>query len=335
MTKKQKSEILSLLKASKTILLFPHVQMDGDSFGSSLALCRALRKEGKIVYILLEENIPKNLAFLCGANCEDDCSEYCVEHIDLPEAPDFCLAIDCSDRGRLESRTELFFSGKKTGSIDHHVTHEVFADHTFVDKNAAATGEIIYQVLKEMGLSIDKMTAEALYVAIVTDTGNFQYSNTTKNTHLVITELYDCGIDHTEIAVKLYQNMRPEKVKLTGIALAGMEFFSEGKACITLITQEDLKRSGAFFNESEGIVEQLRNISGVEISIVLKEDKDKLKVKVGMRAKKQANVALISQVFGGGGHEKAAGCTIEGSIEEARIKIMEAAAKELARISGK
>ncbi len=333
MRNSQHTKIIELLKESQTILLFPHVQMDGDSFGSSLALCRALRKEGKTVYVLFEETIPHNLAFLCGENCEDDCREYCVEQIELPTVPDLCLAIDCSDRSRLESRTELFFSGRQTACIDHHVTHEEFAQYNYVDTTAAATGEIIYRTLQLLEIEIDQMTAEALYAAIVTDTGSFQYSNTTKNTHLTVTELFDRGIDHNKISIRLFQNVRPEKVKLTGIALAGMEFFSEGKGCISLISQDDFKRSGAFFHETEGIVEQLRNIKGVEIAIVLKDDHGK--VKVGLRAKEKANVALISQAFGGGGHERAAGCTIQGTLEQARKKIIEAASAELVRISGK
>jgi len=333
MTTGQLNKIVELLREAQTVLLFPHVQIDGDAFGSSLALCGALRNQGKQVYVLMEEGIPHNLSFLCGEFYEEDCRKYCVEQIELEQAPDLCLAIDCSDRSRLESRTEVFFRGKNTACVDHHVTHEPFADYSYVDTGAAATGEIVYDLLQLLEIEIDKMTAEAIYVAIATDTGNFQYSNTRKETHLAIAGLFDRGINHNAISVNLYQNIRPEKVKLTGIALARMEFFCDGKACITMLSQEDFQKSGAFFSESEGIVEQLRNIQGVEIAIVLKEDQGK--VKVGMRSKQEANVAKISTGFGGGGHERAAGCTIAGTLLEARAKIKEAASEELLRISQK
>ena len=328
MRNSQLAIILELLRDARTILLFPHVQMDGDAFGSSIALCRMLRNEGKTAFVIVNEQIPQNLVFLVS----DGCAEYCVESIELPEPPDLCFAIDCSDRLRIEGREELFLSGKKTACIDHHVTHDGFAQYNYIDTKAAATGEIVFRLAKLLETELDTMTAEAIYVAIVTDTGNFQYSNTTKKTHAAVAELYDCGIDHSKISVELFQSIRREKLILTGIVLSTMVFFADGKGCITSITKEALRQSGAFMSETEGIVEQLRNIRGVEIAIILKEDDGR--VKVGMRSKTAADVAAISQRFGGGGHEKAAGCTIEGTVDEAMTLIVNAAEAELARVFG-
>lgn len=321
-------KILELLKEAHSVLLFPHVQIDGDAFGSSLALCRVLRNEGKTAYIIMNEPVPQNMEFLCG----EDCAGFCVADMDLPDAPDLCLAVDSSDLSRLEKRETLFFSAKDTACIDHHATHDEFTQYCYVDAKAAATAEIVFQMLKQMEAKIDTMTAEALYLGLVTDTGNFQYSNTTKMTHRMAAELFDYGIDHNKVSVNLFQSVRLEKVRLTASALSKMELLAGGKGCIACISQDMLKESGALLNETEGISEQLRNIRGVEISAVLKEDAGR--IKVGLRAKTTANVAAIAQQFGGGGHEKAAGCSIEGSMEDAREKIITAVEAELTRVFG-
>ena len=305
-------QIAEILQNGKTILLFPHMQIDGDALGSSVALCRVLRKQGKQAYILIEEEIRWNLAFL------DE--EYCISDQEIFDEIDICLAVDCSDLARVGKRKGTYFSGKRTISIDHHLTNISFADYNYNDGSAAATGEIVFRLFKEMESDIDSLTAEALYAAIVTDTGNFQYSNTTKETHLITANLYDYGMDHNKVIVSIYQNTRREKVKIISKALSTMEFFCNGKGNIAYVSRDMLQETGALINETEGIVEQLRNINGVEISIFLKEEADT--IKVGMRAKTIANVAEIAQYFGGGGHKKAAGCTIKGTLENVKTQII-------------
>ena len=239
--------------------------------------------------------------------------------MELPDAPDLCLAVDCSDLSRLEGREDIFFSAKDTACIDHHVTNEAFAKYDYVDTKAAATAEIVYRMFQKMEAKVDTVAAEALYVGVATDTGKlpvFQYDE--KDAPDDCEAVFDYGIDHNNISVNLFQSVRMEKIKLTAIALSEMKLFADGKACITYISQKALQESGALFNETEGIIEQLRNIKGVEISVVLKEDAGR--IKVGLRAKTIANVATVAQQFGGGGHEKAAGCTIEGSMEDVRQK---------------
>ncbi|MDD2215985.1 MAG: bifunctional oligoribonuclease/PAP phosphatase NrnA [Eubacteriales bacterium] len=312
-------QIAEILQHGKTILLFPHMQIDGDALGSSVALCRVFRKQGKQAYILIEEQIPGNLAFL------DE--EYCISDQEMFDEIDICLAVDCSDLARVGKRKDTFFNGKSTISIDHHLTNISFADYNYNDGSAAATGEIVFCLFKEMKSEIDTLTAEALYAAIVTDTGNFQYSNTTKETHLITANLYDHGIDHNKVIVSIYQNIRREKVKIISKVLSTMDFFCNGKGNIAYVSQDMLQETGALIHETEGIVEQLRNINGVEISIFLKEEADT--IKVGMRAKTIANVAEIAQYFGGGGHKKAAGCTIKGTLENVKTQIIAVAEDHL------
>lgn len=206
--------------------------------------------------------------------------------------------------------------------IDHHFTSLHFADYNYIDPTAGATGEIIYDLLCEMNLSIDQEMGEALFAAITTDTGNFQYSNTTRKTHIVVGNLYDIGIDANKVSVEIYENVRLEKLLIKCKGISTMQVFADGKAAIAFVTQNMLSEIGATIDETEGIGEMLRSISGIEISAFLKEE-NSTTIKVGMRAKTYGNVAKICEKFGGGGHIKAAGCTINDTMEAATRLIME------------
>lgn len=302
-------EIAKILMTSKSVLLFTHINMDGDTLGSSVALCIALRKLGKQAHILIEDDIAAFLQFLDN--------NYCTYDKNIIENPDICLCIDCGDVDRFKKRKEKYFEGKQKGCIDHHITTEPFADFNFIDPTASATGEIIYDLLKELPVEIDKEIGSAIFAAITTDTGNFQYSNTTKKTHLIAAELCDYDVDYNEISVELYQNDRLEKLLLRTKALQEMKVFADGQAVICGVTQKILDETQGKMEETEGIIETLRNISGIEIAVFVKEIGEK-KCKVSMRSKKFVNVAEMSQKLNGGGHARAAGCTVLQSFEETK-----------------
>jgi phosphoesterase RecJ-like protein len=310
------------LKDAQTVLLYPHVIMDGDTLGSSIALCIALRKMGKKAHILIEDEIPSYLLFL-----EKD---YCTFDRNILDAPDVSISVDCSDIERFVMRKDKFLTGKSSICLDHHRTNNFFADLNYIDVNAAATGEIVYDLIKAMDATLDVEMAEAIYTAITTDTGNFQYTNTTRITHLITADLFDIGIDLEKISVEVYQNIRHEKLKIMNEVINTLEMLYDGKADIAYVTQEMLEKTGALMEETEGIIEILRNISGVEISAFLKESKSN-EIKVGLRAKTYGDVSRIAQSFGGGGHKKAAGCTLNTSLEEAKQKI---SAAIVAHLSG-
>lgn len=315
MKKSTLKEIAGKLKEAETILLYPHVIMDGDTLGSSIALCAALRKIGKKAHILIEDAIPSYLFFL-----EKD---YCTYDQNIIETPDISMSVDCSDIERFVKRKDKFLTGKSSICIDHHRTNNYFAELNYIDEHAGAVGEIVYDLIRIMGIELDVEMAEAIYTAISTDTGNFQYTNTTKTTHLITAELFDAGIDLEKISVEVYQNTRYEKLKILNEVISTIEVFSGGKADIAYVTQEMLAKTGAIMEETEGIIETLRNIRGVEISTFLKETGPD-EIKVGLRAKTYGDVAVIAQSFGGGGHRKAAGCTLNTSLQEAK-KLVSAA----------
>lgn len=306
-------EIETALFAARRILVLPHVNMDGDTLGSSVAICRALRSSGREAVVLIDETIPDNLQFLDHGECTADLEAF--------KNPDLCIAVDCSDVHRLGSRKDHFLQAPLKICVDHHETNDSFADMNYIEPATAATGEIVYRLLSLTSTSsgrdlIDQKTAEAIYSAIVTDTGNFQYSNTTAQTHLIVADLFGKGIDHSGVSVKLYQNMRAERLILQTKILETMEFFCDGHVNLAYVTQDMLKETGGAMDETEGVVEALRNLRDVEISIFLKENAER-EIKVSFRAKSYGDVASISGVFGGGGHKKAAGCTIRKPLKEA------------------
>lgn len=314
--------ISGVLSGAERILLFPHINMDGDALGSAAALCHVLRRMGREAFVLLEDKIPDNLAFLDRG--------YCTFDADRIGEPDLCVCVDCGDAGRFPKRREAFMRGKTTMCIDHHATSDPFCRYNLIDPGACATGELIYKVICAMGQEIDRETGEALFAAITTDSGNFQYSNTTKETHEIVASLYDSGLDANGVSVKIYETVRLEKLKIRAHVLENITLYGGGRLCIGFVTQEMLKETGALMEETEGVVAELRSIDGVQIAVFIKEEEERL-CKVSLRAKSVGDVAEIAAAFNGGGHKKAAGCTLHCTLREAEEKMRAAALENLER----
>ena len=300
-------EIGNLLKNADSILIFPHLNPDGDALGSATALCLALRKLGKTAWVLMEDEVPQYISFI-----EFGC---CTQDKNLIEKPDICICVDCGEESRFPKRADKFSEGKLKLCVDHHVTDKGFGDRYYIDESSAAAAQLIYKLIAEMGVEMDKQMANALYVGLSTDTGSFQYSNTTAETHMTAAALHEVGINHVDITVKLYQNISRKKIEIQKKVLETMEVFADGRAAIAYITMEMIEDIGASEDDAEGMVDILRNIEGVEIAIFLKEKQDG--IKASMRAKTYGNVDKIAKEFGGGGHIKAAGCTIKMSMADA------------------
>lgn len=301
------NEIAKVILDSDNILLYPHLNMDGDAMGSSAALCRAIRNTGKKCYILIEDKVADNLSFMDNG--------YCTTDADIISNPELSICIDCGEESRFPGRAEKFRSSKLTMCIDHHRTTKEFCDYNHVDPEAAATAQLIYKVIKAMDVPVDKEIGEALFAAITTDTGNFQYSNTTEETHRIVAELYEAGIDANGVSVEIYENNRIQRLMISSRILGTLETILDGKCALCYVTREMLDETGAMMEETEGVVQQLRSIAGVEVAVFLKE-KDADTTKVSMRSKSYANVAEIAESFGGGGHIRAAGATINRPVRE-------------------
>ena len=306
------------IMAAESVYIFSHIVADGDALGSCAALCHALRMQGKEADILFEDEVPDHLRFL-----DQGYIIFADENTELP-VRDLCIALDCSSPSRFPKREKLFYhAGKKTVCIDHHISRGEMAEVSYIDSAASATAEIVYELLLYMGIQPDKEIGEAVYTGIATDTGNFQYTNTTKKTHLIAAELYDLGIDTKKINVILYQSDRLQKLRLRNLIMNEMNLFCDGLASIAYVTLDMYWEADARVEESDGINAVLRDIRGVEIGVFLRE-KHPEEVKVGLRSKKYIDVSEICAKFGGGGHKHAAGCTIHKTMEETIPLIREA-----------
>jgi phosphoesterase RecJ-like protein len=226
-------------------------------------------------------------------------------------------------------RKTLFGSGALTVCVDHHKTSLPLLDLNYIDGEAAATAEIIYDLIPLLGVAIDEEIGGALYAGIVTDTGKFQYSNTTQKTHLIAAELHTIGVRTSEISIMLYQNERMEKRLLESRILGEAERFADGRAVISCITQKMLRETGGRLDETDGVAEALRDIRGVELACLLKE-KSARTIKVSLRSKRAFDAAAFSAENGGGGHSRAAGFTVNGrSVEDVKGLLVRQLAERL------
>jgi len=318
-------DIISVLREAKSVVILPHVSADGDALGSSLALALALEKLDKKATIYLEEDIPDIYAFLPGRPLSGVFHE--SEAFSGSSAEDIwsgCVvtALDTGDIGRLGTRAGIFEKAEVTVNIDHHATNTCFARHNYIHKGSSAVGEIVYQMIKMMGLDIDPDMAVCLYVAIATDTGGFRYSNTTSITHQIVADLISTGIDIAEISQKVFDTVSLQKVRLMGMVIGSLEFFENGTISVVTVSRKMMEDSGARDEDCDGIVNIGRSIKGVEVAVMLREAGNG-EIRVNLRSNRDTDVSVVANLYSGGGHKKAAGCTIKGNLQEVKQKIVE------------
>ncbi len=320
--KTKANRIKEKIDEAEKILVVSHISPDGDSIGSILGLGLGLQKEytDKTVHIAIADMIPGRYSFLKTDN---------ILFTKSSEKYDTVFVLDCGD---LE-RAGMEIDEKKVINIDHHITNPEYGELTLVKPDASSTSEIVGELLKELGIELDKDIAESLYTGITSDTGSFKYSNTTGKTHRIAADLLDTGIDIDKISTKLYQNRSVTATKLMKEAIDNMKLFLGGKIVFLEINQEILDRCGANVRDSDMLVEFLRDMEGVEISILLKPLEKGYKG--SLRSKTDADVSGIASEFGGGGHVKAAGFASTLPKEEIVQKLVEYAKDEIKRISAR
>ncbi len=307
--------IATIMKDINSVLLFPHINMDGDALGSCSALCLALRSLGKKAYVVINEPVPKNLDFLeCGCTTEDD---------SILDDVELTLLLDCNSKNRIAGREEAFERGRIKGCIDHHAVGvtDIKFDFIRTEPKSAATGEIIYQLIRNLGVDINLDIANCLFAAITTDTGNFQHNNTTKRSHDIVGHFYKVpGFDSKAISALIYDRQSKEALMMEGKILSQLEFYADGKVAVGAVTQALLEECGCTMDEAEGMIQRIMSIDGVEVGVLFKEGLEN--VRASLRAKYYANVAAVATLFGGGGHIKASGCTFDESIADAKDKLI-------------
>jgi phosphoesterase RecJ-like protein len=308
-------EVVDLFESYENFLLFPHVSMDGDTLGASVAIALSLRELGKRAYVVIDEEIPDIIEFI------EYKATVSIEEAKALKLENYLSILpDSSDVVRIESRGELFTGGAETLCIDHHVTGLATCDYNLILPKVAATCEIVYDILAEADYPIHEEIATALYVGILTDTGRFQYEQTSPRTHRIAAELMEAGVDVNGAFTEIYQKITPSKLYVEKQLLDDMEIFADGKAAVGYITRKALEEYGAKDADTEGMSEKLRSIVGVEVSVFARELSDG-RIKTSMRSKSYFDVAKVASKFGGGGHIRAAGYTSEKTMEETIAEI--------------
>lgn len=313
--KKATESALELINRYNNIYICSHIQPDGDSLGSILALAMAikkLKKKGNINVVKVD-NIPSYFNFLPNIDI--------IEEKDVNQEVELFIALDSSDKERLGIGAEFLSKAKAVINIDHHVTNEFFGDINIVLPSSGSTCEIVYKIIKYMDIEIDRDIATCLYTGINTDTGRFMYSNTTYETHMIVADLIKTGIDINDININIYQNVSIERTRLLLEALNQLELHDNGKVGVVVVTQEMLEKTKASMEDTEGIISFVMGINTIEAACLLKEVSYK-EVKISLRSKKYVDVSKISAKFGGGGHIRAAGCTINDDLKTAKEMVL-------------
>lgn len=310
--------VIDLINNSNKVAIYTHVRPDADCLGSACALKMALEQMGKEADIFCDSEIPGNYVFIKYINK--------INHPQLMEY-DTAIAVDCSDSGRLGKYITFFNNIEHTINIDHHKTTESFADVNFV-RTVGSTGEILYYLLKQLKITFDKDIATALYSAVASDTGCFLHSNTTSDTHKIASSLLKHNIDLAKANYYLFKRRSLGQIKLQQIGLNHLRLFAENKVAIMYLEAKNFKECNIGTNESFGLVDMCINIEKVEIGILISEIKPNL-FAVSIRGKGNVDVSKLAEVFGGGGHENAAGCNIFGTCHTVINKLVRASKKIL------
>lgn len=311
--KKIIDEISKVIGESENIYISSHINPDGDSIGSLMAMGLALEQLNKNVFYLKNDTIPKPFKFLPNIDR--------IKNYDQVDEGLF-IVLDCGSVDRIGHLVKHLEKTNTIINIDHHLDNNKFGDINLVDSSRSSTGEIVFDLIESLGLGIDKDIATHIYTAITMDTGRFMYDKVDDRTHEIVASLIRTGIDKDEINIKLYQNRSISSARLFIEGVSTLETYNEGKVATVKITLDLLEKTKANFEETDGLISFIRDIEMVEVACLLKESKEN-EIKVSLRSKNTIDVSMICNHFKGGGHKKAAGCTIYEDISTAEKLLLD------------
>ena len=312
--------VIEGVKKYNSFSILTHVSPDGDTLGAALALKILLERLGKKAEVVCEEPVPHIYGYLPGsAQVVAPDNAFCGECV---------VAVDCADAQRFKKADFIFKNASFTMVIDHHFTNKGYADVNLIRADASATCEIIDELYKRMDEPTKGDAAVCIYTGIVTDTGNLTYSNTTANCIRTVAELYENGLNITEVNRYIYRTVPYNKTRVQGYALANMQLMCEGRIGIATLTVGQMDMFGATGEDCEGIVDQVRDVECVRVAAFIREGRDGT-FKVSLRAKECCDVGKIAKQYGGGGHENAAGYTSKEPLSTTIANIVSAVAEEL------
>jgi len=320
------NKVISAIRKYKTFLITAHVNLEGDSLGSQLAMKQLVHAMGRKAVIVDSDSVPDHYRFLPGA---DEVST------DVDAAPDFdaLIVLDCPTLKRIGRVNSLIRKNTPIINIDHHVSNELFGNVNWVDPRASSAGELVYRLFKKTGAVPTKESALALYIAILTDTGSFNYDNTSSVTHEIAGDLLGYGLNPASVSESVYERRTLADIKLLGLALSTLKVNKAGEVAYLELTRAMIRKSGADIARSEGLINFARSIEDVKAALIFKEDaKLKDRINVSFRSKGDLDVNGVAAYFGGGGHIKASGCTIKGTIASVKKRVMKRVEEELKKI---
>lgn len=299
-----RNECARFLSQGDNYLILTHRRPDGDTLGSAAALCRALRNLGKTAHVLENPELTPRLAFLMEGLTKE-----------TPEERDTVICVDVASPGMLPKTAEQL-QEKCVLRIDHHGTATSFTPNELVDPQAGACGEIIYDIMTELGQTPDAKTAEALYVAVSTDTGCFRFSNTTDHTFRAAAACAAAGANIYGLNQLLFETNTLSKLRMQAWIVENLQLFADGKMAIVAIPRAVEDLLGVTEDDMDNISSFPRTVAGVEMAATLRQTKEGL-VKISCRAVPGRDAAAVCAAFGGGGHKGAAGASLALPLEEA------------------
>jgi bifunctional oligoribonuclease and PAP phosphatase NrnA len=316
---KDYKSLLDIITAGNKFLIVSHASPDGDALGSSLALCRYLKAIGKDVTVYNCDGVPDSLAFLPGV-------DQITSELASDATFDVSFMLDCAQRKRISDDFAALAGTGRVVCIDHHVLENVEADVSLIDSDAASAGEVVFRLIEKAGFAVDADIAQCIYTTLVVDTGFFKYSNTTATVLGLAARLVDFGASPWTVAKHLEESYPLSRWKLLNGSLSSLEIGAKGRYAHMEITQQMLSDTGAQLEFSDEFASYPRSIKGVEVAALFRET-DQGIIKVSLRSKDIVDVAKLARLFGGGGHARAAGFRVKGSLDEAKSKVADAVAK--------
>jgi phosphoesterase RecJ-like protein len=305
-------KINEVIKNNSSFLISTHESPDGDAIGSSLALANYLTEIGKDVTVHICDPVPEIYRFLPLAD---------AVLLNLPDREfDVCFVLDVGEFHRAGKQLAACRKIKTFINLDHHKTSENFGLVNLIDTEAAATGVLIYRLITAAGREVSHATALCIYVALITDTGSFRYSNANPEAFTVASAMIAKGVDPWDVTAHLYESQPRSRMELLALALATLTFSECGRIGSLTVTLDMYKKTGSTAELTDGFINYPRSIDGVEVAIFFRQLKSE-SYKVGFRSKGKVDVSRLAELFGGGGHYNAAGCVIDGTIEDVRQRV--------------
>ncbi len=298
------------LKKHDNYVILTHASPDGDTLGSAYALYYALNEIGKVASVICPDVIPSKYDYFARK----------TDHVPRENAT--VVAVDVADANLLGALREEFGNVVDL-CIDHHISNTEYAKYLYLDDNAAAAAECIYDLIAYMRVNINDITAKAIYTALATDTGCFKYSNVTEKTHRIAASLYEFNIDAAEINRLMFDTKSKKLLELEKMVLDTAEFHFDDRCMLLTVTEEMQKKTGCSGTELEGIAIISRSVEGVKAGITIKQTGDD-EFKISLRTYQPLDASTICKKLGGGGHKAAAGASVKGSLDEVKVKTLEA-----------